>query len=82
MGISENLKTKQSYLFFMNSREVNNHKGLVGIGIRELTVTEMSQYCPNSKPSNPPFIPISTTNSSKTLTSNFNYLSLKPLLLF
>ena len=59
----------------MNSKEVNNRKGLVGIGIRELTVTEMSQYCPNSKPSNPPFIPISTTNSSKTLTSNFNYLS-------
>jgi hypothetical protein len=59
----------------MNSKEVNNRKGLVGLGMRELADTEMSQYCPNSKPLTPPNIPSSISNSSKSLTTNFNYLS-------
>jgi hypothetical protein len=39
--MSKNLK-QQSYLFFMNSKEVNNRKGLVGLGMRELADTEKS----------------------------------------
>ena len=50
---SANLKNK-SYLFFMNSKEVGNYRGFVGLGLRELDNNEKSIYCNNSKPDTPP----------------------------
>ena len=84
LTLSKNLN-KQSYLFFMNSSEVHNYQGLVGLGVRELKYDEIDQYCPNSKPLTPPYIEIdnnSTTNGtngtnvySTSLTTDFYYLS-------
>ena len=39
------LSNDSFYLFFLNSAQVNGHKGFVGYGIRELTSSELNTYC-------------------------------------
>ena len=59
----------------MNQKEVNNYKGLVGIGIRELNSSEEVQYCTNlQKPTIPPYMS-ATNTSNTTLSSDFYFLS-------
>jgi hypothetical protein len=46
---------KQTYLFLVNSKEIGDYRGFIGIGLRELNNDEISQYCLNSvKPTVPP----------------------------
>jgi hypothetical protein len=39
------LSNDSFYLFFLNSAQVNGHKGFVGYGIRELTPSELNTHC-------------------------------------
>ena len=51
---------------------MSNYTGLVGLGIRELQNDELQKYCPNSKPTSPPYL----ESKSKTLfTSDFNFFA-------
>ena len=65
---SVNLKNK-SYLFFMNSQEVGNYRGFVGLGLRELDNKEISSYCYNSKPDIPP------TSNNPLFSTEFYFLA-------
>jgi hypothetical protein len=65
---------QQSHLFFINSIEVGNYKGFVGLGIRELQSSELVEFCLNSsKPNKPPFLP--TKSSISLLTHDFYFLA-------
>jgi len=56
----------------MNSNDFDNYRGLVVLGIRELSGDEMSNYCSNSKIL--PIVPYLQSNNS-LLTSDFYFLA-------
>ena len=67
---------KQSYLLFLNSKELNNYQGFIGLGLRELLNDEMTQYCSNSIKQNKPPSYVQQTNSNKyLLTSDFYFVA-------
>ena len=65
---------KQIYLFFMNSNSAN-YKGFIGLGIRELQNSELTQYCPNSRPSIPPYFEPTLNESFTQFTNDFYFLA-------
>ena len=46
---------KQIYLFFIDSSDIGNYRGLLVLGIRELQNDELIKYCPDRKPNIPPY---------------------------
>ena len=65
---------KQIYLFFMNLNNAN-YKGFVGVGIRELQNSELTQYCPNSRPPIPPYFETTLNESFIKFKNDFYFLA-------
>jgi hypothetical protein len=77
------------FLFFANMSTVNGYQGLVGFAMRELSVDEMSMYCPNKintyNLTYPPILDATSLSSNLSSSSNetsnckmiFNDLSIR-----
>lgn len=65
------------YLFFLDMDQVDNYKGFVGYGIRELTSNEILEYCVrNNTPSRPPILTaIGNSSQVSNFTENFSIFS-------
>ena len=64
------------YLFFLNIAEINNYKGQVGFGIRELNSSESTQFCGVDgglfmNDSSPEIPPLTDSNFTLSFTSDF-----------